>query len=58
MVLPRNSYFAIAHAAQMPNTRLAGTAIAATSSVSLIAAMVSGSESPFRNGPSPALSAS
>ena len=33
--LPRNSYLAIAQAAATPNTRLAGTAIAATISVKL-----------------------
>ena len=36
--LPQNSYLATAHAAQTPNTRLSGTAITATSSVSRIAA--------------------
>ena len=38
VLLPRNSNFAIAHAAATPNTRLNGTAMAATISVSLTAA--------------------
>jgi hypothetical protein len=38
-----NSNLAIAQAAHRPKTRLAGTAIAATSSVSRIAASASGS---------------
>src|SRR4051812_16208127 len=58
MVLPRNSYLAIAQAAQTPNRQFAGTEIAATSSVSLMAAVVSGSLSPFRNAGRPALKAS
>ncbi len=43
-LLPRNSNFAMAQAAQMPKTVLAGTTIAAVSSVRRIAARVSGSE--------------
>ena len=41
--LPRKSNLAIDHAAAMPKTRLSGTAIAAASSVSLIAETASGS---------------
>ena len=41
--LPRNSNFAIAHAAATPNTMLSGTATAAASRVSRIAASASGS---------------
>ncbi len=41
--LPRNSKFAIAQAAAMPKTALTGTEIAATSSVSRIAASAIGS---------------
>ena len=37
-LLPRNSNLAIAQAAARPNTRFSGTAMAAASSVSLIAA--------------------
>ena len=44
-LLPRNSNLAIAQAAARPKTRLSGTAIAATSSVSRIAASASGSVS-------------
>jgi hypothetical protein len=44
-VLPGKSNFAIAQAAITPNTRLRVTEIAATSSVSLIAASASGSTS-------------
>ena len=44
VLLPRNSNLAIAQAAATPNTRLRGTAIAATSSVSLTAAQAIGSE--------------
>src|SRR3954454_10927733 len=58
MVLPRNSYFAIAQAAQTPSRQFAGPEIAATSSVSLMAATVSGSLSPFRKAGRPALNAS
>src|SRR5262245_21731248 len=43
-LLPGNSNLAIAHDAARPKTRLAGTAIAATKSVSLIAATASGAE--------------
>ena len=43
--LPRKSNFAIAHAAATPKTRFAGTAIAAASTVSRIAASASGSTS-------------
>ena len=43
--LPLNSNLAIAQAAATPKTRLQGTAMAATVSVSLIAANVSGSSS-------------
>ena len=43
MVLPRNSNFAMAHDAAIPKTRLRGTAMAATVSVSQIAAHMSGS---------------
>ena len=43
-LLPRNSKRAIAQAAQMPKIVLAGTTIAAVSSVSLIEEIVSGSE--------------
>ena len=42
-LLPLNSNLAMAQEAASPKTRLAGTAIAATSSVSLIAASASGS---------------
>ena len=42
-LLPRNSNLAIAQAAATPNTRFSGTAIAAASSVSRIAASASGS---------------
>ena len=42
-LLPRNSNFAMAQAAQMPNTVFTGTTIAAVSSVSRIEASVSGS---------------
>ena len=41
--LPRKSNFAIAHAAATPNTMLSGTATAAASKVSRIAASASGS---------------
>ena len=44
-LLPLNSNLAIAQAAATPKTRLAGTAIAATISVSWIAASASGSVS-------------
>lgn len=44
-VLPPNSNLAIAQAATRPNTRLSPTEIAATISVSLIAASASGSAS-------------
>ena len=44
--LPGNSYLAIAQAAATPKTRLSGTAMAATSSVSRIAESVSGSARP------------
>ena len=37
-LLPQNSYFATAQAAMTPNTRFSGTAIAATVSVSWMAA--------------------
>ena len=40
--LPRKSNLAIAHPAQTPNTRFAGTAIAAARSVSFSAAIASG----------------
>ncbi len=42
--LPRNSNLAMAHAAATPNTRLNGTAMAATRSVSLTEAQALGSE--------------
>ena len=42
-LLPLNSNLAMAQEAASPNTTLAGTAIAATKSVSLIAATASGS---------------
>ena len=42
---PRKSNLAIAHAAHRPNTTLSGTLIAATSNVSLIAEIASGSTS-------------
>ncbi len=44
VLLPRNSNFAIAHAAATPKTRLKGTAIAATVSVSFTAAQAVGLE--------------
>ncbi len=44
VLLPRKLNLAIAHAAATPNTRLHGTAIAATNKVSLIAAKAMGSE--------------
>ena len=47
-LLPRNSNLAIAQAAATPKTRLSGTAIAAASSVSRIAASASGSTSAAR----------
>jgi hypothetical protein len=43
VLLPRNSNLAMAHAAATPNTRLKGTAMAATSSVSLTEAQAVGS---------------
>jgi hypothetical protein len=43
-LLPRNSNFAIAHAAATPKIMLSGTVIAATNSVSLTAAKASGSD--------------
>ena len=46
--LPLKSNLAIAHAAAMPKTRFAGTAIAATSSVSCNADIVSGIDSASR----------
>src|SRR3569623_1047794 len=51
--LPQNSYLATAQAAQTPNTRLSGTAIAATSSVSRIAAAPAGSVKAAKKAPSP-----
>ena len=42
-LLPRKSNLAIAHAAATPNVRFSGTAMAAASSVSLIADTASGS---------------
>ncbi len=44
-LLPRNSNLAMAQAAATPNTRFAGTAMAATSRVSCMAATASGSVS-------------
>src|SRR5690606_25988548 len=54
---PAKRYFAMHHAAATPNTRLQGTEIAATSSVSLIAAIASGSLNVARAGPRPMLRA-
>src|SRR5262249_17018341 len=51
--LPQNSYFAIAHEAQTPKIRLAGTAIAATSSVSWMAAAPAGPVKAAKNVPRP-----
>ena len=51
--LPLNSNLAIAQAAATPKTRLSGTAIAATSSVSRIADSVSGSASASTKAPTP-----
>src|SRR4051794_8995527 len=55
--LPLNSNLAIAQAAQTPKTRLSGTEIAATSSVSRIADSVSGSPSVSITRPTPLLKA-
>ena len=46
IAVPRNSNLAMAQAAATPKTRLSGTAMAATSSVSLIAAKASGCTTP------------
>ena len=43
VLLPGKRYFAMSHDAAMPKTTLSGTEIAAVSSVSLMAAIVSGS---------------
>src|SRR5688500_14762347 len=56
--LPLKLYLATAQAAATPKTRLAGTAIAATISVSLIADMVSGSTSACRYPSTPRWKAS
>ena len=56
-LLPRNSKRAIAQAAAMPKSVLAGTTIAAVRSVSLIEAIVSGSEKLSNQAPSPFASA-
>ena len=47
-LLPQKLNLAIAQAAARPNTRLRGTAVAATCSVSLIAAQAMGSEIALR----------
>src|SRR6478609_6215515 len=57
-LLPRKLNLAIAHAAATPNTRFAGTAIAAAVSVSLMALIASGSVNAWKNGPNPLRSAS
>src|SRR6478736_3689396 len=57
-LLPRKSYLAMSHEAAMPNTRLAGTAIAAVTSVSLIALSASGSVNAAKKAPKPLRSAS
>src|SRR5690242_18119750 len=57
-VLPRNSYLAIAQAAATPKATLAGTAVAATTKVSRIAANPSGSAMPATNAPAPLRNAS
>src|SRR5580765_764644 len=54
---PGNVNFAIVQAAAIPNTRLTGTAIAATSSVSSIAATASGAVIAVKYTPNPFLSA-
>src|ERR1700722_8738228 len=56
-LLPRNSNLAIAHAAATPNTRLKGTATAATRSVSLTADHAIGSEIAVTYAPTPLASA-
>ena len=56
--LPRKSNLAINHAAATPNTRLSGTATAATISVNLSAAMASGCTMASRYGAKPRRSAS
>jgi hypothetical protein len=56
--LPLNSNLAIAQAAATPKTRFRGTAMAATASVSRIAASVSGSFNAKRNSPAPLRNAS
>src|SRR6266550_8255244 len=56
-LLPRKSNFAIAQAAATPNNRFAGTAIAAASSVSRIAASASGSTIAAAYTPNPLRSA-
>src|SRR3954465_15796941 len=57
-LLPRKLYLAMSHEAATPNTRLAGTAIAAVVSVSLIALTASGSVNAAKNAPKPLRNAS
>src|SRR6478609_1139584 len=57
-LLPRKLYLAMSHEAARPKTRLAGTAIAAVVSVSLIALSASGSVNAAKNAPKPLRSAS
>src|SRR6187549_1351038 len=57
-LLPRKLYLAMSHDAATPKTRLAGTAIAAVTSVSLIALRASGSVNAAKNAPKPLRSAS
>src|SRR5579863_8111566 len=56
-LLPRKLNLAIAHAAATPNTRLQGTAMAATYSVSLTAVHATGSDMATKYAPMPLASA-